>query len=53
MVYVEELVMLCTYIVLAKTLRLALENFDQKRKYVSKLNKYLIKELQIIPDVCC
>lgn len=41
----------CTYIVLAKTLRLALENFDQKEKYVSKLNKYLIKELQTIPDV--
>ena len=39
------------YIVLAKTLRLALENFDQKEKYVSKLNKYLIKELQTIPDV--
>lgn len=41
----------CTYIVLAKTLRLALENFDQKEKYVSKLSKYLIKELQTIPDV--
>ena len=33
----------CTYIVLAKTLRLALENFDQKEKYVSKLSKYLIE----------
>ena len=39
----------CTYIVLAKTLRLALENFDQKEKYVpydQQVNKLL--QIQIL-----
>lgn len=41
----------CTNIVLAKTLRLALENIDEKEKYVKELYHYLIKELQTFDDV--
>lgn len=41
----------CTHIVLAKTLRLALENFESKENYVSKLNQYLVEELKKVPGV--
>ena len=41
----------CTHIVLAKTLRLALENFENKENYVTKLNQYLVEELKNIPGI--
>lgn len=41
----------CTYIVFAKTLRLALENFSKKEKYVKELNDYLIHELKTLDDI--
>lgn len=41
----------CTNIVLAKTLRLALENASEKEKYVKELNQYLKEELKKLDDV--
>lgn len=41
----------CTNIVLAKTLRLALENFDEKNKKIHQLHHYLIEQLQQMPNV--
>lgn len=41
----------CTNIVLAKTLRLALENINEKEQYIKELNHYIIKELQTLDDV--
>lgn len=41
----------CTHIVLAKTLRLALENFENKENYVTKLNQYLVEELKKVPGI--
>lgn len=41
----------CTNIVFAKTLRLALENMDEKMQYVEELNQYLRKQLLQIPGI--
>lgn len=41
----------CTNIVLAKTLRLALENRQEKELYVNKLFNYLVEQLNKIDDV--
>lgn len=41
----------CTNIVLAKTLRLALENLNEKEKYVKELHQYLIDELKTLDNV--
>ena len=41
----------CTNIVLAKTLRLAMDKQSEKLKYINDLNTYLVKELTKIKDV--
>ena len=41
----------CTNIVFAKTLRLALENFTEKEKYVKELRHYLVQELATLDNV--
>ena len=41
----------CSNIVLAKTLRLALENFDAKTKHIDIINKYARECLQQIPGI--
>jgi cysteine desulfurase len=41
----------CSNIMLAKTLRLALENMEESYAYVKKLNAYLRYHLQAIPSV--
>ena len=41
----------CTNIVFAKTLRLALENFDKKQQYVKELYRYALDGLSSLEDV--
>lgn len=41
----------CTNIVLAKTLRLALENIDSKKEHISMINEYARSELEQLQDI--